>query len=325
MEPIHGQIPLESLPIAEGAFVGMNLKIERASAPALQQLLDQGYHYIEWDGRREVLDGQGRVIAVLAGQPEDPSWSKVIEQANAAMRTARSKCTIDAAHHVHRRGVFATLARGFSFGGGRKVPGPIVNSPQNEDALAELCQSSAMKRLAGYGHSMLASYAPAIFANMRTQLKALAEHHPSLPPFNFQNSTYPAASFNFGPSAVCFIHTDAANDPCNMCHIVALGEYNPDTSGHIVFPDLMLVVRFPPGASILIPSAILRHGNTPIQPGEERMSFTQYCAGGLMRWVECGFRTVAAFRTEDPDAYAMYQAGLKHRADRCCQMFAQHL
>ena len=54
--------------------------------------------------------------------------------------------------------------------------------------------------------------------------------------------------------------------------------------------DLQLVIEFPPGSTILIPSAALHHSNTPIQKGEERYSFTQYTAGGLFRWVDHGFQ-----------------------------------
>lgn len=54
--------------------------------------------------------------------------------------------------------------------------------------------------------------------------------------------------------------------------------------------DLQLVIEFPPGSTILIPSAVLRHSNTAIQKGEERYSFTQYTAGGLFRWVDHGFQ-----------------------------------
>lgn len=33
----------------------------------------------------------------------------------------------------------------------------------------------------------------------------------------------------------------------------------------------------------------MRHGNTPIQAGDQRLGLTQYAAGGLFRWVENGF------------------------------------
>lgn len=54
--------------------------------------------------------------------------------------------------------------------------------------------------------------------------------------------------------------------------------------------DLKLVIEFPPGSTILIPSATIRHSNVAIQKGETRYSFTQYTSGGLFRWVEQGFQ-----------------------------------
>ncbi|KAJ6459375.1 hypothetical protein C8R47DRAFT_1327991 [Mycena vitilis] len=49
--------------------------------------------------------------------------------------------------------------------------------------------------------------------------------------------------------------------------------------------------EFPPGCTIIIPSAAIFHSNIPIAPHERRYSFTQYTAGGLFRWVEHGFKT----------------------------------
>ena len=75
--------------------------------------------------------------------------------------------------------------------------------------------------------------------------------------------------------------------------ITALGNFNPKLGGHLILWDLHLVIEFPPGSTILIPSASLRHGNTAIQPGEKQYSFTQYTAGGLFRWVEQGFQSTS--------------------------------
>lgn len=58
----------------------------------------------------------------------------------------------------------------------------------------------------------------------------------------------------------------------------------------MIFP-LRLIIEFPPGSTILIPSATIAHGNTPVRSGERRMSMTQYCSGGLLRWVEYGFQS----------------------------------
>lgn len=56
---------------------------------------------------------------------------------------------------------------------------------------------------------------------------------------------------------------------------------------------LKLVIEFPPGATILIPSAAIEHSNMPISPGETRLSITQFTAGALHRWVDNGFQSVA--------------------------------
>jgi hypothetical protein len=89
---------------------------------------------------------------------------------------------------------------------------------------------------------------------------------------------------------VSFTHTDPSNLPYGWCAITSLGPFDSKQGGHLVLWDLQLVIEFPPGSTILIPSAVLRHSNTAIQKGEERYSFTQYTAGGLFRWVDHGFQ-----------------------------------
>lgn len=55
------------------------------------------------------------------------------------------------------------------------------------------------------------------------------------------------------------------------------------------------MIEFPPGSTILLPSSVVTHSNTPIQPGETRYSFTQFTAGGTIRWVDYGFQTATDF------------------------------
>lgn len=43
------------------------------------------------------------------------------------------------------------------------------------------------------------------------------------------------------------------------------------------------------------------HGNIGIQPGETRLSFTQYTSGGLFRYVDYGFRSWKALQVEDKE------------------------
>ena len=54
------------------------------------------------------------------------------------------------------------------------------------------------------------------------------------------------------------------------CAITALEKFNFKWGGHLILWDLHwdLHIDFPPGSTILIPSASLFHGNTAIQTGE---------------------------------------------------------
>lgn len=113
---------------------------------------------------------------------------------------------------------------------------------------------------------------------------------------NFLNSVFACATFNFGPSTCCYDHVDSNNLPFGWCAITALGNFDPALGGHLVLWDLNLIIEFPPGATILIPSATIRHSNIAIRKGETRYSFTQYTAGGLFRWVDHGFQTEEAYK-----------------------------
>jgi hypothetical protein len=134
------------------------------------------------------------------------------------------------------------------------------------------------------------------FENMRTMVENLRKRHDSctdLPRLRRDNDekvgAFPCRSFNLGEQVATFPHLDEKNLAQGWCSITALGEFNPDLGGHLVLWDFGLVIRFPPGSTILIPSALFLHSNTSIQPGESRNSIVQYAAGGLFRWAERGY------------------------------------
>ncbi|KAJ7694501.1 hypothetical protein B0H14DRAFT_2419133, partial [Mycena olivaceomarginata] len=95
--------------------------------------------------------------------------------------------------------------------------------------------------------------------------------------------------FNLGPVSVSPPHVGGRNKAEGMCLIGALGDFNPDHGRHLVCWDYDLIICFPPGRSILIPSAVVTHSNTPIQDGEECFSLIQYSTGGLFCWIANGF------------------------------------
>ena len=139
-----------------------------------------------------------------------------------------------------------------------------------------------------------------MYRDYATKLDMLFEHYPELD-YNWSNSVFPAASFNFGPNALSYEHTDHGNRAAGWCSIYCDGDFDPQCGGHLILRQFGIVVEFPPGSTILIPSACITHGNVPTQAGETRWSFTQYAAGGLFRFVDYGFRTWTTLLKEDDD------------------------
>lgn len=150
----------------------------------------------------------------------------------------------------------------------------------------------------------------------------LYHHHPHLSP-PFSNSVFPAATFNLGPNVVTLEHTDGGNLPQGWCAIYSSGNFDPRRGGHLILRDLKLLIEFPPGSVVLIPSGTLKHGNVSIQPNETRRSFTQYAAGGLFRWVYFGFRTAKELEVEDPERAAYADESAPRRWREALEMFSK--
>ncbi|KXN83021.1 hypothetical protein AN958_01921 [Leucoagaricus sp. SymC.cos] len=100
---------------------------------------------------------------------------------------------------------------------------------------------------------------------------------------------FPCRSFNLGEQSISWPHTDEGNLAQSWCSITPVGRFDPTTGGHLVLWDFGLVIDFPPGTTVLIPSALICHSNTSIMPDETRFSIIQYAAGGIFRWVHHNF------------------------------------
>jgi hypothetical protein len=147
---------------------------------------------------------------------------------------------------------------------------------------------------------------PRVYKYYSERLEKLYKHMPHLCPI-FPRSIYPCATFNFGENVWCYPHRDIMNCPFGFCAITALGRFNPTKGGHIVLWEPKLILEFPDGATILIPSATITHSNIPVQDGDVRVSFTQYCAGGIFRFVDNGFRTQDQLKEDDPEEFELLE------------------
>ncbi|KAJ7300571.1 hypothetical protein DFH08DRAFT_828347 [Mycena albidolilacea] len=171
----------------------------------------------------------------------------------------------------------------------RTEPGELQNNVANTKLTDELLASEPFLRIAHFTNILFAMWAPLLFAFYTVQMGLLAGWKSMRR--NFPGSVFAACTFNFGPQTICAPHLDFANLAWGWCAITALGDFDPDLGGHLILWDLRMVIRFPPGSTILIPSALIRHSNVPIRAHEYRSSFVQYTAGGLFHWVRNGFRT----------------------------------
>lgn len=129
-------------------------------------------------------------------------------------------------------------------------------------------------------------------------IKAICKVYPDIDPIFDPRDKVPfsAGTLNLGPQVVTTPHTDHANPAYGVCAVTALGRFNSDRGGHLVLPEFGVTIRFPPGATIILPSAAVVHYNIPVQPGEERFSIVQYTAAGLFRWWAHDYQTAVQYR-----------------------------
>lgn len=93
-------------------------------------------------------------------------------------------------------------------------------------------------------------------------------------------------TINLGPRTVTAPHRDHANLAAGWCVITAMGDFDHQEGGQLVLWELGLVIDFPAGSSIAIPSALVTHFNVGVGTGQHRYSVTQYCSGHLCRYVD---------------------------------------
>jgi hypothetical protein len=123
----------------------------------------------------------------------------------------------------------------------------------------------------------LVFFFPKVFLDVAQATGRLMDVYPMLRRA-FSRSVYPAAAVNMASRGVSGQHRDAADSPGVPCSITSMGKYNSTLGGHLILFELKLVIEFPVGCTILIPSGGITHANTDIQPGEVRHSLIQFCA-----------------------------------------------
>ncbi|KAJ3869203.1 hypothetical protein EV359DRAFT_30569 [Lentinula novae-zelandiae] len=319
---VEVDLDASELEAARGAHTGkpgkkenLGSQAERERQYSLEELLAQGFEHIEWDGRTPIpiVDRSGRIIAVLAGQPGSDYEQDLLE-AFKLFSEAGEEAGLGqtAAGGRHKRGSFPAFNRGVTMGMGSPTP-VALNPGLMSGILDRLVGAKAVRRMAAYQNGgflpAFSLWAPRVHDEYKNAQNALRGRFPHLPD-NFPGiSDFAAAAFNLGGKVWTFKHRDFLNWPFGWCAITALGAFDPRRTAQLILWELKLVLNFPHGATVLIPSGVITHSNTPVATGDTRMSFTQYTAGAIFRWVENGCRTEKELQAADPQCWAGMQAG----------------
>ncbi|KAL1658174.1 hypothetical protein GGG16DRAFT_67121 [Schizophyllum commune] len=307
---------LDDAPCTSTGFTALP-DASRAGISALESFKD--YTYINWDGIRQVALTVGEdqtVICVLVGQPPVPDWDERQRHLAQEMEDAAGRMTFAAEDREHRRGFYRLKSHGLSHGGGQKSPRPLKHRPNNKAELDGLLNQPAAKQLAHLCSSAFKNWESDVYQYYHETMEKLFNWRPVLRKYkNFPKSVFACMTANLGPQTITIPHRDYGNLCFGFCSITALGWFDPDLGGHLVIEPLRVVIRFPPGSSILVPSAMLMHCNTPIAPHERRYTITQYTAGAIFRFVEHGFQSNKQFYSAlTPDQLAAAIASDKARA-----------
>ncbi|RDB20133.1 hypothetical protein Hypma_012874 [Hypsizygus marmoreus] len=299
--PIETPITSESLPAAKGGYSALNAKQKSGDkkAWAVNELIAEGFRYLNCPASesRPLLDDNGTVLAALVGQPPDPSFRRAARRAFETLMREGQAAGFRREEMSSRRGQFAALNVGVTYGNRTTQP-VTLNDHEHADMVSRLLADADFQRLASFASAGFQLWAPNVYRYYKDHLDPLWARMPELRR-NFPRSIFPSAAFNFGPNVWTYRHRDSLNCPFGWCAIQALGDFDPTRGGHLILWELRLVIEFPPGSLVLIPSATISHSNVPVQGGDTRASFTQYCAGGLFRYVDNGFRTEKEFEKED--------------------------
>ncbi|KAJ3559100.1 hypothetical protein NP233_g11350 [Leucocoprinus birnbaumii] len=290
---------------------------------------DEPYQLVKWDRvtPKVIVDTEDTVIGALAGRPDDDSYLSrcsdlfdfMSEQAKTAKFTTKNL--------NHRRGPYPSSDTGITFGPGDQHIHYLRLQKEEARLAEELMQHGVVCDIHGFVESSIDVYAKRLYAYFKSYMDKIRAHpsfqelevppgyrgkklsvragypdppdpDPVPPDYNVPSNTQ-----SWPPDVATEPHCDVMNLAFGWCGIVPLGRYKPERSALFVIHTLRLIIEFPPGSCILIPSAFLWHSNIPIHPDDQRASITFYASNGLFRFVDNDFQLEKDLKLTNKELY----------------------
>jgi hypothetical protein len=270
---------------------------------------------------RPIIDRNGLIIAHIAGAPQDITYDKDAHNLFKVIIEESKSDTFSKAELNHKRGSFPAVNFGFTLPNGFKHP-INLDYRRHQEKIDRIRSCLGFARISAFQNCTyqapalvlcvsdlpsiiyLAAFAfwnPGVYEYQKTRIEQLLVHNPALKRTS-STTIFPTTACNFR-NVCCDKHRDTQNCPFGWCAITALGDFDHTVGGHLILWELKLVIEFPHGYTVFVPSATITHSNTPVADGDVRVSITQYCSGNLFRYVENGFRTDKSLYEEDRQHY----------------------
>ncbi|TEB39866.1 hypothetical protein FA13DRAFT_1808200 [Coprinellus micaceus] len=282
-------INTKSLPANASGYEATFNEVMGSTVLNYDKLIADGYKLVEWDRTKPLVMAAAdteRVFAVGVAKPTgDPTYEVACEAAAALLL----ECGVTGGFTQEEidenlRGP-GFMALNFGIGAGHGPPAPYNLCSKHPDVVNRLRSSAALERLAQHHSAALKFYFPELYSYYHEHTMPVRDRHKDLIP-NWVRSIFCAAAVNLGPEVATYLHCDGRN--------LAFGaKAHHPVSSKVYYPH---------------PSATITHGNTPIQPGETRVSFTQYTPGALFRYVDAGFSTLKKLKKRSKKRYAELMA-----------------
>ncbi|KAJ7086889.1 hypothetical protein B0H15DRAFT_801511 [Mycena belliarum] len=246
---------------------------------------------------RAVVADDSSLVLVLGGRPRNGDWVPLLAPEATGACSEAAQRMVQTPDEI-ASGAAPTLTGGVGETFNEDIPPTEHTGGRALNALIffQLFRSLAVKRLVGYGNLLLQVYCPTAFSALQAEKLAFLEHKRSAL-YPCDSSVFSSTTFEFGGP---HRRTSSNGQPdrfqagaWSVLH--ALGNYAPTRGGHVIFWDLGIVVCFPSGSTILIPTGVIHYSFVKVREDEFRYSLLQWAGAGISRWLANGHRTDLEF------------------------------